>query len=147
MATIPRRPGCRSCAATPPAPATAPRAASGASGFSLIELLLAVVLLGVGVLALATTASGVVRMTVLGGRLGGSAVVAASRFDMLRATVCALPAGEAETVSGSAADGRFRERWSVALSGPARAAQMVVTYADGPQQRSDVYETVIACPQ
>jgi Tfp pilus assembly protein PilV len=147
MATIPRRPHCTPCAATTLAAATAGRAASGTAGFSLVELLLAVVLLEVGVLALAATASGVVRMTVLGGRSGGSAVVAASRFDALRATACALPAGAAETASDSTADGRFRERWSVARSGPARAARVVVSYADGPRQRSDVYETLIACPQ
>jgi prepilin-type N-terminal cleavage/methylation domain-containing protein len=135
------------CPATMPATAPARRAANGASGFSLIELLLAVVLLGAGVLALAATASGVVRMTVLGGRSGGSAVVAASRFDALRATACALPAGQAGMVSDSAADGRFREHWSVAPSGSTRAARVVVAYADGPHQRSDLYETVIACPQ
>jgi hypothetical protein len=103
------------------------------------------VLLEAGVLALAATASGVVRRTVMGGRAGGSAVLAASRFEALRATVCTLPPGVSATVSDSAADGRFRERWSVAGSGPARAAQVVVSYADGPHGRSDLYETVIAC--
>ena len=86
-------------------------------------------------------------MTLLGGRSGGSAAMAASRFEALRATACALPAGQAGAVSDSAADSRFRERWTVALSGPARAAQVVVSYADGPRRRTDVYETVIACPQ
>jgi hypothetical protein len=128
-------------------PTGAIRAAGRASGFSLVELLLALVLLEAGVLALAATASGVARMTLLGGRSGGSAAMAASRFDALRATACALPAGQAEAVSDSAADSRFRERWTVALSGPVRTAQVVVSYADGPRLRSDVYETVIACPQ
>jgi hypothetical protein len=86
-------------------------------------------------------------MTVLGGRSGGAAVVAASRFDALRATACALPAGQAGMVGDSAADGRFHEHWSVALAGDARAVQVVVSYADGPRRRSDVYGTVIACPQ
>jgi hypothetical protein len=147
MATTPRTAGSHSGAEVTPAAASASQAAEGPSGFSLVELLLAVVLLEAGVLALAATASGVVRMTVLGGRSGGSAIVAASRFDALRASACALPGGPAATVSDSAADSRFRERWSVALSGPARAAQVVVSYADGPHRRSDVYETVIACPQ
>lgn len=72
--------------------------------------------------------------------------MAASRFDALRASACGLPAGPAAILSDSAADDRFRERWSVALAGPARAAQVVVSYTDGPRARNDVYETVIACP-
>jgi hypothetical protein len=111
-----------------------------------VELLLAIVLLEAGVLALAATASGVVRLTVLGGRSGGAAVVAASRLDALRASACALPGAPAAFLSDSAADSRFRERWSLALAGRARAARVVVSYADGPRARSDVYETVIACP-
>jgi hypothetical protein len=124
----------------------AEHAARAPSGFSLVELLLAIVLLEVGVLAVAATASGVARLTVLGGRSGGAAVVAASRLDALRASVCALAGGSAAILSDSIADSRFRERWSVALTGRARAAQVVVSYADGPHGRSDVYETVIACP-
>ncbi|MGD0483635.1 MAG: hypothetical protein ABSB58_03160 [Gemmatimonadales bacterium] len=147
MATSPRTSGWHSGAAVTPAAAIVSRAAEGPSGFSLVELLLAVVLLEAGVLALAATASGVARMTVLGGRSGGAAVVAASRFDALRATACALSAGTVATASDSATDSRFRERWTVALSGRARAAQVVVSYADGPHAQSDVYETVIACPQ
>jgi hypothetical protein len=127
--------------------ATAPPAARHPSGFSLVESLLAIVLLEVGVLALAATASGVVRMTVLGGRAGASAARADSRFEALRASVCAWPQGAGTAVTDSTADARFRERWSVADAGPARAAQVVVTYADGPHRRTDVYETVIACPR
>jgi Tfp pilus assembly protein FimT len=116
-------------------------------GFSLVELVLAVVLLEVGVLALAATSSGIVRMTVLGGRAGGSAVMAASRFEALRATACTLLPDAPAIVDDSVADGRFHERWSVAASGPVRAAQVVVSYADGPLRRRDVYETVIVCPR
>jgi len=147
MVTYPRTTGRRSSAAQALAAANAAPAGGRPSGFSLVELLLAVVLLEVGLLALAATASGVVRMTVMGGRAGGSSVLASSRFDALRATVCALPAGASAAAGDSAADGRFRERWSVAGSGPARAAQVVVSYADGPLSRSDLYETVIACPR
>jgi len=146
MATYPRSRGWRCGAAPVPAAANSTQAECAPPGFSLAELLLAVVLLEVGILALAATASGIVRMTVLGGRSGGSSVLAASRFDALRATVCALPAAAGAAAGDSAADGRFRERWSVAGAGPARAAQVLVSYADGPLARSDLYETVIACP-
>ncbi len=45
-------------------------------GFSLLELTIGLLLLDVGVLALAATAGGAVRMAAAGGREGGAALVA-----------------------------------------------------------------------
>jgi len=132
--------------ARPVAVALPPTVTKVRPGFSLVEVTIGVVLLEVGVLALAVAAGGIVRMTSLGGRDGGASVVAAARFEELRATACALPAGESGTVSGGGVTGLYDERWSVAGDGPARVVQLAVSYADGRRTRAALYETVIACP-
>ena len=55
-----------------------------AKGFSLIELMVAMMILTVGVLGLAASARYVTQMTGSGGRYGASSVVASSRFEQLR---------------------------------------------------------------
>lgn len=108
-------------------------------GFSLPEVMVAMVILTVGVLGLAATSGAVTAMIGSGGRYGGSATVAASRIERLRATACASLA------NGSATSGRYTESWTVTTSGYLRTVQVTVSYPNRTQTRSDVYETTIAC--
>lgn len=114
----------------------------GRRGFSLVEVIVAVFVLDVGVLALTGTAAAVARMTAAGNRSGGSSLTANARLDALRAGACALTAGGE---SGDALTGRYRERWTVAAAGVLRTIRLTVAYADGPADRTDVYETAVAC--
>jgi type IV pilus assembly protein PilV len=80
-------------------------------GFTLVEVMLAVVILAVGVLALAGTSARVVTMNLQGGRLGGASLVAEGRLELLRAAPCAALA------SGSTLEGPFTVAWTVTSSG------------------------------
>jgi Tfp pilus assembly protein PilV len=111
------------------------------AGFTLIELTIGLLLLDVGVLALAATAAGVVRMTAAGGREGSAALVAAARLEELRVSSCGAPAG----VTGVDSTGPFVAGWSVTADGSTRAVHVAVSYADGRRTRTARYESLIAC--
>ena len=108
-------------------------------GFSLVEVMVAIVILTTGVLALAATSGSVVRLTSQGGRLGGSSVVAEERFESLRATACAALA------SGSTVERPYTLAWTVTTSGSLRTVALTVSYATGRATRSDSYSTTISC--
>lgn len=108
-------------------------------GFSLVEVMIAVVILTVGILALAGTSARVVRMISQGGRLGGSSLVAEGRFEILRSTSCATLA------SGYSAEGPYRVRWTVATAGFLRTVGLTVSYPTGGATRTDSYVTHISC--
>jgi hypothetical protein len=106
----------------------------------LVELVVAVLVLTVGVLALAGTAGAVSRMVGWGQRLGGSAIAAQARLEELRSGGCASPGGGRDSV------GHYRLRWSVATTGSLRAVALTVEYPNGHEVRSDLFETVAWCP-
>jgi prepilin-type N-terminal cleavage/methylation domain-containing protein len=108
-------------------------------GFTLVELMIAIIILTTGILALAGTAGAITRMLSGGGRLGGSAVTAEGRFELLRATPCASLA------SGSAVEGPYTVAWTVTTSGYLRTIGLTVSYATGRGTRTDSYQTTISC--
>lgn len=81
------------------------------TGFTIVELIIAIVVLAVGVLGLAGTAAMVTRMVGGGARQTRAANVAASRFERLRTLQCTGVA------SGSATQGDISERWTVSNAG------------------------------
>ena len=112
---------------------------AGRGGFSLIESMLATIVLTGGVLAAASTASGVAMMIGQGSRLGAAAALAEGRIESLRATPCAVLSG------GSTPEGPFTVSWTVAGGGLAREVQLTVTYGNGRTPRSDLYLATIPC--
>ncbi len=114
------------------------------AGFSLIELTISLLLLDVGVLALAATAGGIVRMTAAGGREGSAALVAAARLEELRVSACG-PAAPPGSASGADSTGPFLARWTLGPAAPAREAQVVVSWADGRGTRTATFATRVAC--
>ena len=109
-------------------------------GFALVELVVAVLVLTVGVLALAGTAAAVSRMVAWGQRLGGSAGAAQARLEALRSGGC-----------GSLADGRdsvgpYQLRWTVVTAGSLRTVALTVSYPNGRGDRSDRFEADAWCP-
>jgi prepilin-type N-terminal cleavage/methylation domain-containing protein len=109
-------------------------------GFSLIEVIAAMVILTVGVMGLAASSTAITKMTEQGGRSGGSAIAAASLFDSLRATSCASLGA-----SGSATAGKFSHRWTVTTTGLMRTVVDTVTYAGTPFTRRSAYATWLSC--
>jgi len=93
--------------------------------FTLLEVLTALLLLGVGILGVSASATLVSRMIGDGSRLTLAATIATARLEQLRAVPCA------SATSGTAITRGIEERWSVAALGPGLSAlevQLSVTY-------------------
>jgi len=115
---------------------------NGNRGFSLVEVVVAMVILTVGVLGLAASAGAITRLTSEGVRQAGAAAVASSRIETLRATDCAALA------SGSATTGAYSEAWRI-FTPPAapfsRHITVVVSYRHGRGTRYSTYVTERSC--
>lgn len=109
-------------------------------GMTMIEVLIAVLVLSAGLLALTTAAAGVSRMIDYGRRSTEAAALATGRIELLRAGGCPA-AGTGSTTSGS-----FSVSWDVTETAK-RARLVTVTVTDtGQRIGADTVRTVFACP-
>ena len=108
-------------------------------GFTLVEVIVALVLLTIGMLGLAGVARAVARLTSESARLATATALAGARVEQLRAGRCAGSA------SGSAANGPYTEAWSTDVAGAARVVRVTVTYPAPPGLRTRTLAAVIAC--
>lgn len=81
------------------------------SGFTVVEVLVAIVIMAIGVLGLAGTAASVSRLIGGGAQQTIAANIALSRFEQLRSTACASMAAGTATTRG------MTEHWTVSASG------------------------------
>ncbi len=110
-------------------------------GFSLVEVIAAMVILTIGVLGLAASARAVARLTSEGGQMSGAAAAASSKFEELRASsACTTMAGG----TGTAADG-YNLSWTVSTSGLLKQITLTVSYSTGTSTRSTAFVTYISC--
>jgi prepilin-type N-terminal cleavage/methylation domain-containing protein len=92
-------------------------------GFTIIELVVAIIIITVGVLALATGSAGVAKQMRSGNQAALAAVVAQSRLETIRSLGCSNLSNGTATTRG------MTEKWTVAfISGRARAVTESVTY-------------------
>jgi prepilin-type N-terminal cleavage/methylation domain-containing protein len=121
----------------------------GRSGFSLIEVLVAVTVLSVGIVALAGSAATVTRMIGRGKMGTRAAELASQRFELLRlAAYQTTPRCTHATFAGGGpvtAQG-VTETWTVTAAGTPRTVTETVTYrtAKG-ATHTDVFTTRIGC--
>jgi prepilin-type N-terminal cleavage/methylation domain-containing protein len=108
-------------------------------GFSLVEVMIAIVILTTGVLALAASSAAGTRLIVQGGSLGRSAALAEGRIEILRSTACT------SLTSGTATEGAFTVGWTVGTTGNLRAVVVTVTYPTGRGTRTDTFTSAISC--
>ena len=108
-------------------------------GFTIIELLVAVVIFSVGLLALAGTAS--VIMTTLTSTQSRTiaAGVAESRFERIRATTCAARAGGSTKTRG------ITESWTLAHLARADDVTVAVTFLSNHQSRTETFRSFLPC--
>lgn len=113
----------------------------GERGFTIVEVLVAVLVLTVGLLGLATTAALVTRMVAQGDRYTEAATLASRRFEILRSRGCSSLSNGSETV------GRFTVSWTVASTagGKARTVTVTVVSPTGRGRRTDTFSNTIIC--
>jgi prepilin-type N-terminal cleavage/methylation domain-containing protein len=125
-------------------------------GFTLVEVLVAVTVLGIGLVALASSSALVTRMIGRGQMATRAAGVASQRLEKLRmyalstsprCTSASFAAGAAAAgaAGGSGVSG-VSEVWAIAVAGKERTITETVTYktAKG-QTKSETFTTVLEC--
>ncbi len=119
------------------------------AGFTLVELMLALMIFAIAIMALVGTASSVVRMSTGSRQLTLAATVAQSRLERLRSYNCAAAA----LAGGTATTRTITERWSVTsmvgrdTTVTLRLLVDSVSYRDERGTlRRQVYSTVRPCP-
>lgn len=118
-----------------------------AKGFTVVEVIVAIMILSVGLLGLASSAALVSRMIGEGGNYNESATIATQRMEILRSQ--AVPGTRcADVAGGSARDGSYQVAWQVQqiANGNAVRARVMVTVPRASQSaRVDTFTTTIPC--
>ena len=121
-------------------------------GFTLVELMVAMMLLSVGMLALASSSAVVIKQMTEAGTMSVASAVAQTRIERLRTTMSACSATSLPTAStGTATTRGVSESWTVTPYGTAltntRSAQVsvTVTYYTRRGNRSQTYLSMIPC--
>lgn len=118
------------------------------AGFTIVEVLVAVVVLSVGVIALMGSTAMTTRMIGQGRRTTMAMEVATRRLETLRAignTTSPPCTGGAFASGGPIATDGVTETWIVPNVGTSRAVSVIVTYARAGGTSTDTLQTVIRC--
>ena len=117
-------------------------------GLTLVEVLIAVIVLGVGIVALAGSSAMVTRMIGRGKAETHAAEAASRRMEILRqAASSTSPRCMASTFAsgGPVLTGGATESWLVPAGGRVRRVRVTVTYLTVRGSRSAILETGIEC--
>jgi prepilin-type N-terminal cleavage/methylation domain-containing protein len=110
------------------------------NGFTVVEVIIAIVILSVGIISLAGTAALVTRMVAQGQRYTEAAQLANRRFEILRGMSCD------SLQAGSVTSGRFVEQWTITTVGTnGRTLSLIVQSPTGTRVRADTFSTTRFC--
>jgi prepilin-type N-terminal cleavage/methylation domain-containing protein len=116
------------------------------SGFTLIEVLVAITILAVGVVAMAGSAAAVTRMIGRGKIDTRASQLATERMEALRrAALFTTPRCNALASGGPTTSGNVTLAWTVTVSGTGRNVSVRATYATTRGSRTDTLTTYIEC--
>ena len=120
---------------------------SDTRGFTIVEVLVAMMVLSVGVLALVSSSALVTRMVGTGQHVTRATQVAERRLETLRqsARSTAVPCTNVPAGNGNATTDGMLETWSVTVSGQARNLVANVTYNVSRGTRTVTLRTMISC--
>jgi prepilin-type N-terminal cleavage/methylation domain-containing protein len=126
---------------TAPAAGDQQRGSRARAGFTIVEMIVAIMVLSIGVLGLASTAAVVQRQMASGERQSVAATIAQSRFDELTSRNCDAVSG----TSGAAShrNGQILERWNV-IDGD-KVKQITDTIRITGRVNPLVYTTYVPC--
>lgn len=111
-------------------------------GFTIVEVLVAVMVLTVGLLALVTTAAMTTRMIGQGGRYTRASTLASQRFEILRSRTCTALADSTQT------QGPYTIAWTVTSTNGGKSRQIKVTVTSPVGEgkyRTDTFVTTRYC--
>jgi prepilin-type N-terminal cleavage/methylation domain-containing protein len=118
-------------------------------GFTLAEVIVAVVLLGVGVMALVSSSAMATRMIGRGKESTMAAQIGVARVEALRqlaaSTATSCTAAAFKTDSLTDATSHVKAKWVVPNAGTTRAVKVYLTYRAGSKQVIDTVLTTIYC--
>ena len=121
-------------------PKNRPSGAVARDGFTIVELLVAMMMFAVGMLALASTAASVTKMMGGAKRMTIATQVAQSRIERLRSSPCATLASGADTVRGVISS------WTVVRGTRSVAVTEIVSYKmSRAQVATRTYKTTLSC--
>jgi type IV pilus assembly protein PilV len=109
------------------------------NGFTIVEVLVAVIVLSVGILALASTAAVITRQVRSARQQTVAAAAAQSRFDRLHAVTCT------GITSSTASGGGLTEHWIVTNATRVKSVTDTVKWTDRGVQKTQVYRSLIPC--
>lgn len=120
------------------------------SGFTIVETLVAIIVLSVGVLALASSVGGITRMMSSGQRKTRAATIAASILDSLRNKAYSEIPKCAGLVDGTGASTLYGDKyttaWTVTGAGTSRQIIIRVGYQVGTRLQGDTLVSTIHPP-
>jgi Tfp pilus assembly protein PilV len=117
------------------------------SGFTLVEILVAVIITTIGIGALLSTLTASAALAGEGRRMGRAAALLASRADELRARVAAAAPGCSAPPSGSATGPEgIVESWSAAVRGNVVDLVLEARYRRSGRPVADTLVTAVTCP-
>ena len=108
-------------------------------GYTLIEIIVAVLVFTVGGLALASAGAVIIRAMALNGRRENATRLATSRLEQLRSTCDSAPNG-ADSARG------VRLRWNVVDKSPSVRVVATVTYPTPSGVHTETFHASFACP-
>jgi type IV pilus modification protein PilV len=117
-------------------------------GFTIVEVLIAIIMLTVGVLALASSSASTTRMLSFGQMKTDASAIAQSVLDSLRYTAAATSPKCTALASGSQTTPPkrgFTTSWTVTTLGDQRNISVGVAYRVGPQNKSETVTSSIFC--
>ncbi len=121
------------------------------AGFTIVEVLIAVIILAIGILALTSSAATITRMMTNGAFRTKSSAIAQARVEQLRSLAnttspkCTDPGftGGSRAVAGYTG---FSEKWGVTINDKSATVVEIVVYRAGPTQYQDTTIAEIYCP-
>ncbi len=117
------------------------------AGFTLVEVLIAASVITLGAVALLASLTASAALAGDGHRMARSAVVLASRADLLRARVrAAAPACTVPLAGTAQAPGGILESWQAARRGEVVDVLVETVYFRARRLRADTLVTAVPCP-
>jgi prepilin-type N-terminal cleavage/methylation domain-containing protein len=116
-------------------------------GFTIAEVVIAIVILSVGILGLAGTAASVTRMVGRSQQYSKAASLASARFEILRSQVTPVPGNNvcATLTSGSTTSGNYTVAWTPTGVTNGWSVRIVVTSPTARGFRADTLTQLLTC--